>query len=179
MRVLGSSWTRIAPAVRQVHSTRSVIRLHGRLRIEGGGHRGARLLAWMLRLPRPDGAAYTRVTITARDDGELWERTFNGRRLDTRQYESGDGDLAERFGVLEFRFRLEESGGSLLYTQRDASLLCGPARARIPASLAPRVEAREDPAGPARITVRVRVAFPFVGPLLTYDGVIDVEDPPG
>jgi len=179
MRVLGSSWTRIAPAIRHVHSTGSVLHLRGRLRIERGGHRGARFLAWVLRLPQPSGAADTRVTITERDGGELWERTFNGRRLDTRQYASGDGDLAERFGVLEFRFRLDESGGSLLYAQREASLRCGRARARIPASWAPRVEAREDPAGPSRISVRVGVAIPLVGSLLTYHGVIDVEGPPG
>jgi hypothetical protein len=68
------------------------------------------------------------------------------------------------------------SDGSLLYVQHAAAFVFGPVRLPIPASWAPRVEAREDPAGPTRVKTHVRVTLPGVGPLITYDGIIDVED---
>jgi hypothetical protein len=173
---MGDSWTQMAEPVRSVHATDSIVRAHGHLRLEHGRHLLARFLARMLRLPRPGAAAETRLIVTARADGEHWQRTFNGRRLETRQYESSESELAERFGVLEFRFRLDVSDGSLLYVQREAAFVFGPVRLRIPASWAPRVEAREDAAGPKRVKVHVRVAIPGVGPLIAYDGIIDVED---
>jgi hypothetical protein len=49
----------------------------------------------------------TVLVVATRGDGEHWLRTFDGRRLEMRQYESRESELAERFGVLEFRFRLE------------------------------------------------------------------------
>jgi hypothetical protein len=189
MRVLGDSWAMLAEPVRCAHSTRAIVRAHGYLRIEHGRRSLARVLARMFRLPRPNAAAETRLIVTARDDGEHWERTFDGQRLDTRQYESRQyepreseqseqSELAERFGLLELRFRLDTSEGSLLYVQRRAAVLFGPVRVPIPGPLAPRVEAREDPAGPNCVSIDVRVILPGVGPLITYQGMINLEEPP-
>ena len=114
--------------------------------------------------------------VTVGPEGEHWQRTFNGRQLKTRQYESNTSELAEQFGVVEFRFRLDPSGGNLLYVQQEAAVLVGPVRLRIPAAWAPRVEAREDPAGPACIKVAVRVVLPGIGQLIAYDGFVDIED---
>ena len=88
----------------------------------------------------------------------------------------GRGELAERIGLLEFRFRLEASEGSLVFRQVGAALLLGSLRLRLPAASAPRVDAREDPAGPRQIRVHVRVVLPAVGPLLTYEGTMNIED---
>ena len=178
MRVMGDSWTQIAESVRGVHATSPIVRAHGQLRIQYGRHPMARLLARVLRLPQACAVAEARLIVTARADGEHWQRTFNGRRLDTWQFSSKEFELAERFGIFELRFRLEVSGGSLLYVQRDAAFLFGPVRLRLPVSWAPRVEAREDPAGPKRILLDVRVTLPGIGRLITYDGIIDVEDTP-
>jgi hypothetical protein len=38
------------------------------------------------------------------------------------------------------------------------------------------VEAQEDPAGPTRIKVAVRVVLPGAGQLIAYDGFVDIED---
>jgi len=175
-RVIGDSWAQIAEPIRSVHASRAVIRASGQFRVEHGRHFLARVLARMLRLPRPAAAVQTQLVVTADSDGERWQRTFNGRRFETRQYESNAFELAERFGVLEIRFRLDARGGSLLYVQRGAALVFGPARLRIPAAWAPRVEASEEPAGPARFNVAVRVVLPGVGQLLAYDGIVDIED---
>ncbi len=89
---------------------------------------------------------------------------------------AGEGELAERIGLLELRFRLEASDGSLVFRQVGAALLLGSLRLRLPAASAPRVDAREDPAGARQIRVHVRVALPAVGPLLTYEGTMNIED---
>ena len=175
-RVMGESWTRIADPIRCVHASRAIIRASGQLRVEHGRHFLARILARMLRLPRPAPAADAQLVVAADPGGEHWQRTFNGRRFETRQYESNAFELAERFGALEFRFRLDACSGSLLYVQREAALLFGPVRLRLPAAWAPRVEAREDPAGQARIKVAVRVVLPGVGQLIAYGGIVDIED---
>lgn len=175
-RLLGSSWPLLAEPVCFAHATESPVCARGRLRIARGRGHVARLLAALLRLPRASGAAETRLVVTSRGDVEHWCRTFDDRCLDTWQYQTGDGELGERIGVIEFRFRLEASEGSLVFRQVEAAVVCGSVRVRVPAAWAPRVDAREDPAGARRIGIHVRVVLPALGPLLTYDGIIDLEE---
>ena len=175
-RLLGSSWLQLAEPVRFAHAS-SMACANGRLRIAHGRGRVARVLAVMLRLPRANGAAETRLVVISRGDVQHWRRTFDDRCLTTRQYATGVGELGERIGILEFRFRLEASNGSLIFRQVEAAVVCGPVRVRIPAAWAPRVDAREDPVGARRIGIRVCLVLPAVGPLLTYDGTITIEEP--
>jgi hypothetical protein len=174
---MGSSWPLLSDAVRAAHVTVSTVRASGRLRVVHGRSGTARVLARLLRVPRASDASDTRLVITTDGTGERWLRTFDARRMNTRQYQAGDGELAERIGVLELRFRLEAVDGSLLYRQVGAVLVFGPARVRVPGGWAPTVSAREDAAGARRVRVDVRLALPAVGPVLAYDGVIDIEDP--
>jgi hypothetical protein len=175
-RLLGRSWLQLAEPVRFAHRTESMVCARGRLRIARGRGYVARVLAALLRLPRANGAAETRLVVTSRGDVEHWRRTFDDRCLATRQYATGDRELGERIGVLEFRFRLEASEGSLVFRQVEAAVVCGSVRVRIPAAWAPRVEAREDPAGAHRIGIHVRLVLPALGPVLIYDGIIDLEE---
>jgi Domain of unknown function (DUF4166) len=175
-RLLGASWDQLAEPVRIIHTTESTVRAGGRLRIAHGPSRLARLFARMLRLPRPSDAAETRLIITPDESGERWQRAFEDRLLDTEQYEAGECELAERFGALEFRYRLEASQGSLVYRQVDAGVLFGSIRLRLPVKCAPRVDAREDALGARHLRVHVCVAFPVLGPVLTYDGVIHLVE---
>jgi hypothetical protein len=149
---------------------------HGRLRVAHGRSHLARALARVLRLPRSGDAVDTHLVITPSADGEHWHRTIGDRQLDTYQYRSPDGELIERFHHLELRFHREASRGGTSFHQLGAAFVFGPLRVRLPDACAPRVIAREDPAGPHRIHVDVRIELPALGPLLTYDGTIDVED---
>src|SRR5260221_1927940 len=171
--VMGSAWLELAEPIRVAHAS-TTVRARGRLRIGHGRGPAARWLARLLGLPRANDGAETRLVITPDGGGGVWRRTFDERRLDTRQYRAGDGELAERFGVLELRFRLDASQGSLVFRQTEAAFLCGTVRLRIPAVLAPRVDAREDPAGPRQVSIRVRVVLPAVGPRPTYDGTLEL-----
>ena len=173
---MGDSWFQVAEAVRRLHATDTITRAHGRFRIEHGRHHLARLIARLLRLPRPGAAAETKLIVTARAGGERWERTFDERCFETRQYESNRSELAERYRVLEFGFRLNVSDGSLIYIQHEVALVLGVGRVRLPTQWAPHIEAREDPAGPTSVRVDVRVALPGIGQLIAYSGIIDVEE---
>jgi len=175
--ILGSAWLELAEPVRAVHAAGPTVRAHGRLRIGHGGSLAARWLARLLRLPRASEAAETRLVVRRDTGGERWHRTFDGRRFETRQYRAGDGALGEQFGLLEFRFQLAASQGSLVMRQTEAALQWGVVRLRLPGACAPRIDAREDPAGARRIQLHVCVTLPLLGPILTYDGLIVSEDP--
>lgn len=177
-RLLGSSWHQLAEPVRSIHCAHATVVAAGPLRIVHGRSRIVGLLTRLLRLPRAHPAAPTRLVIAPREDEEQWRRTFDGRRLETRQYEAGEGELAERIGVLEFRFRLEVSEGGLRYRQTDAAFPIGSVRLRLPPAWMPRVDAREDPAGAHRVRVHVSVEVPALGPVLTYDGTVEIEGAP-
>ena len=84
--------------------------------------------------------------------------------------------LAERAGILEFKFRVEPSDGGILFRQLDTAVVVKSVRLRLPAMWAPRVIAREDPAGERHIHIHVRVELPALGPVLTYDGTMEIED---
>ena len=175
-RMMGSSWNQLAEPLRCLHGGASTAGAAGHLRIEHGLHPLARLLARICRLPPPSDAAHVRLLITAHDGREHWVRTFDGHRLETRQYEWHAG-LAERFGAVEIRYRLQPSRGALSYVQRDA-FLCWPVRVRIPKWWAPRVQAREDPVGSNGIRVDVRVMLPRIGLLIAYAGIVEVAETP-
>lgn len=175
VRVMGDAWARIAAPVRLAHANYPVTRAHGHLRVEHGRHFAARLLVQLLGLPRQSAAADTRLIVTARPDGESWQRTIDGWRFDTWQYQSNASELGERFGVFDLRFRLDEAAGSLLYVHRESAVVFGSRRLRVPGLCAPRVEAREDPSGPASVKVSVRISLPLVGLLIAYDGTIEIE----
>lgn len=177
-RVLGDGWSRLAAPIRRAHATQAIVRAHGVFRIEHGGHPVARVLARLLRLPRAGGAIDTRLTVTVEGDGERWERTFATSRVETQQYagQASESELLERFGLLEFRFQLDTLEGNLRYRQREATLRWRAVRVRIPRPLAPRVEACERPAGPRRVKAHVQIALPVIGPLMVYEGIIEIEE---
>ena len=55
-------------------------------------------------------------------------------------------------------------------------LLFGPVRLRIPRVVGTSRGGAEDPAGQTRVRVDVRVILPRLGPLIAYEGIIEVED---
>ena len=177
-RLTGAAWRRVAAPIQSVHAARNPTEARGRFRIDHGRHVLARLLVRILRLPAQGVDVDTRLSITACGNGEHWLRTFNGHRLETRQFATDDSALAEQFGLLELRFRLETSGDSLVYVQRQAALGVGPVRLTLPAACAPHVDAREDPSGADGVDVDVRVTFPAIGTLITYHGRIQVDTTP-
>ena len=164
--------------MRFAHTPQPAVRARARLRIEHGRSRAARLLAWVLRLPRAADDAEATLLVTPHEDGERWHRTFAGRRFDTRQHQTGPFEVAERIGVLELRFRLSVDDGSLVFRQIHAAFVMGSIRVPLPVACAPVVDAREDAAGARRLRIQVRLTAPAIGPVLTYQGTVDYEEMP-
>jgi hypothetical protein len=177
-RLMGDAWTLIAPPIRAMHTTDGSFHVRGRFDIEHGEHAVARLIARILDLPRQGASVDTRLAVTAGAAGEQWLRTFDGRRLETRQFTPDGCELVERFRVLEVRFLLQSSGESLDYVQRSSAIAIGHVRVPLPKVCAPHVDAREDPAGPGAIRVHVRVTLPAIGTLIVYQGLIELEAVP-
>ena len=173
---MGDTWCQVADPIRNLHSTGSMTPCRCRLRVEHGRHRLARFIARRLRLPDSCAAADSQLTITALDGGERWQRAFNGRRFETFQYHANRAELAERYGLLEFRFGLEVCQGSLLYVQRETAVRIGIGRLRLPRRLAPHVTAREDAAGPRHVHLAVSITLPHIGLLIAYDGIVDIAE---
>jgi hypothetical protein len=96
----------------------------------------------------------------------------------TEQRELTPNAIAERFGCLEFHFRLETEDGATRYRQIGAWLRIGPIRVLLPWMLAPHVDGLERQIGRDAFNVHVRVTWPLSGPILEYDGDVHIEDPP-
>jgi hypothetical protein len=151
------------------------MRGHGRLRVTQGDHAVARAVARLLRLPPSGDAVETQLVVTPRRDGERWSRTFGVQPFNSIQRRTRDG-IAERFGLVELRFRCDVDGGSTWFHQLGAALAIGPLRIPLPRALAPVVTAREDRPAPDTRRIDVRITLPIVGLLLAYSGTIETDD---
>jgi hypothetical protein len=169
-RILGTSWKRLPEVVRDAHRETS----RGVFCVIRGPSRLAQALAGALRLPTSQANTPIVLQIAPCHGGERWRRTFGTRRLTTRQYEAPNGLLAERFGALEFRFRLGVIDGRLIYCQEGAFLCVGSLRIPLPHWISPQVSAAETAAAPQRTHVSVSVSMPGIGRLIAYEGDLEI-----
>jgi len=155
------------------------VHCHGRLRVTHGDNGIARALARLLRLPPEGDAVETWLVVTPSPEGDQWQRTLGGHPFNSRQYPVGNGEMAERFGLLELRFRLDEIGTGTSFRQTAAALVAGRIRIPLPRLCAPAVSAREDRIGTQTRHIDVRVMLPLIGPVLSYEGTIEVDTEDG
>lgn len=179
--LLGAAWAQLDERVRRMHALG---------RAEGAGvfgiQRGrgvlARMMAALLGFPRAGEAVPTRLVVRSQPyrgaSCEFWQRCFGEQKLVSRQYAGRDGLLAERFGCLELRLRLQAAGGALRLLPAGSALALGGLRIRLPGRMSPRVEGRvaAAPGAGGRLEVSVTVAAPLAGLLLAYEGYLDLEE---
>jgi uncharacterized protein DUF4166 len=177
--LLGADWDLLPAAVRRGHDTSRPSCYAGALSVRGGRSAAARLVAMLLRLPRPGEEVPVRLVVTPEGEGCRWRRTFgdpDGRRgasrLTTYQFRRGD-QVVERFGIVDLCFVPLVEAGHLRYRQTAAVLRLGRVRLPLPRSLAPRVAADAwVPAGESAMRIAVQVAAPGVGTVLEYCGAV-------
>lgn len=159
-RLFGAVWSEIDPAIRRMHCNCEPVRAAGVFRITHGTSLGARLLLWFLRLPPPNAAAKVELIAQPVGESEIWLRLFDRKPVVTVQSESVSGLLAERFGPLEFRFRLSFSDHTIHYRQVGVILRLAPpffAEIPLPRWASPHVSAWET-AEASEMETRIRVA---------------------
>lgn len=170
--LLGAAWNSLATPDQHAHCNGAEISRTGVFRIEAAKNWFGRLLARVLRLPKPSPAASVRLIVQPTANGETWRREFDGHPLVTFQSRDRQGRLLERFAGLEIRVRLAVENGGLVYHQVGAALWRG--LVPLPACLAPCVVGSEMPDGPDAVRVNVRVTMPLIGLLIAYEGRLNV-----
>jgi hypothetical protein len=171
--LLGASWLELDPTIRRAHRAGDVF--HGQFTMRYGTGAAVAFLRRALRLPPPGRVHDARLMITRDAQGERWARTIGARSLVTIQRALPDGTLGERLGVAELRFRLHAEGRALRYAPAGAALTLGRWSMPLPRVLAPRVEAREEPADGRGSRVHVMICLPMIGLFLSYEGTVAPE----
>jgi hypothetical protein len=177
-RLLGAAWDRLPPAVQRVHTDDALTHAEGVLQVSRAPGRLTGLLLDAARVPPASRAARVRLTVEHLTSGhtgpaERWCRVFERCRLVTVQTEAPGGLLAERIGLLEFRFRLAVKDGAILFRQQRLVVCLGPVRLPLPHRLAPQIAGREAAADDGeRTKVEVRVTTPGGSLLFSYHGAV-------
>jgi len=133
----------------------------------------ARLMGWMLGLPRAGSGIPVRLVVESAANGEIWRREIGAATFVTEQTATREGLLAERFGWIEFRLKVEADGTSVRFRQVGAALALGSLRVPLPRWLSPCVEAlMRVEANDASPHVSVVLLAPAAGLLMAYEGSI-------
>ncbi len=134
----------------------------------------ARLLGGLMRLPLAGDSVVVELDVVPEGNGERWIRRFDSRKLETYVCDHGSGRWSERFGPLEFWFRIETIGGAgIRHRQERCRFGFGSLTIPLPRFVAPRVDSVETPGSKPRAHhVRVTIDAPVVGRLLYYEGEV-------
>jgi hypothetical protein len=165
-RVLHGQFDVLEPVLRRFHDSPHGGSAIGQVVVERGKTRIARTLAWLLRLPPESPRSAVSLLVTVHDRAEIWERTFDGHRLRTRQSE-WEGQLVESTGLLSFAFELVAVDGRLEFLPKGVWL----GGIRLPALLAPIATARVAPRG-ERWQIDTQLRLPGGELLLRYHGLM-------
>jgi hypothetical protein len=180
-RLLGVAWSELDASLQQMHCNGAPVRAVGALRICRGTNLWARILLLFVGLPRPAAAAEVELAIRPDGQSETWLRMFDGKPLVTVQREFPRGLLAERFGALEFQFRLDLADRTIHYRQVGVTLRLAPPffswGIPLPRWASPRVSA-EETAGASEMETHiwVEVSAPLAGLLFSYEGRMTREE---
>ncbi len=167
-RLLGpAALAALPPCVRQLHRGARPCRYAGRVTVERGSGRAARLAAAVLRLPQAGTHALV-VEIASDAHGESWSRRFGAVAV-TSRLAARDGRLIERIGIATLGFRLAASADGLRW-RADSLSIGGVALPRRGFDVTAHEYERD---GRYRFEVTVRLA-PF-GLLIAYAGSLDVD----
>jgi len=154
--LLGESCSNVASAIQRAHPRELPIERSGHFDITHGRGFLARFLARWLKLPLAGTAVPTQLRVERKESCEIWRRKFGSFPLESTQHVPCAGRLFERFGKIEFRFKVDARDGGIRFHQIRAAICVGRCKLPLPAWLGPRVDAQEMP-GETENQTRVRV----------------------
>ncbi len=125
-RILGEAWDALPAPLAALHNvTSGELNVEGVARVETGKNLFARLIGALYSFPRSGEHMPVKVSFQRKDDGELWQRDFAGRRFSTIQSEGQgytDKLLVESFGPVTFYMALVLKQGELHSVTRHWSI---------------------------------------------------------
>lgn len=171
-RALGPAFASLPAQVRDAHEVWDRRVFAGEARVDRGEGFVARAVAALFGFPAAAAAAPVRVLMERRGDGEVWERSFAGRRFRSRISPAGAGRVTEAFGPFAFDLDLPIRDGVLDFEVRRGRFLGIP----LPRALLPRSESRETAeAGLFRFDVALHAPF-GLGLIVRYRGWLQPEN---
>ena len=123
--VLGVSFERLSPVLRNIHDARTLKRYIGRCDVRGGANGLARLIARIARLPISQADVPLEVTIEGGSGGEHWTRQFGAFQMQSRLRER-NRRLEERIGPVVLTFELIAQEGRIVWSLDRARLAVVP-----------------------------------------------------
>lgn len=165
-RVLGPKYKELAHVLHQFHGAHSHGHARGKLAIEHGTGKAARLVARLLGMPDESPQTDVTLQVIVDEDCEIWDRTFGDKKLRTRAW-ARDGLLIEAMGPSTLGFKLEVEDGGLRFVHEQTWVFGVP----LPKWIAPRADVHVKPAG-ERWKLDMRLSQPQLGLIVRYHGTM-------
>jgi hypothetical protein len=171
--LLGEQWNHVSPKVKNSHLSGEVLRAQCCLDVVGSPNFLGKIISRIVSFPAPTKGANVHLHIRSSPEGELWERIFPDRNLQSVQSQCPAGYLIDRFGLMAFWFRLETLRGGILHNHMRTYIGLGIFNLRLPMFISPKVVSHEEPDPDEEASrIKVSVSLPMVGHLLTYSGIV-------
>ena len=164
---LGESFAQLPSAVQRLHSVTGRAVFQGRAQSMGPTGLSGRLIAWLFRFPRAAEDVPIRVTVTANEKSETWEREFAGTTFKSQLYSNSVGEVYERFGVISAKLGLEVLDSKLKFPVTSAKLF---GFLPLPKVLLPISIAHESTDELGRFVFDVHLVSPFGARIAHYQG---------
>jgi hypothetical protein len=111
-QVLGHDFHLLASELQRFHNMQGRVELSGRFSVKGPHSAAGRVMSAMFALPKTTAEMPFRFELEAGSSQETWRRNFPGRPMVSKM-RVGAGVLVERFGPVNFHFRLRADQGQL------------------------------------------------------------------
>jgi len=155
--------------MRRFHDSATGGSASGRFVVTRGGS-VKNLLASLMGLPLAGIDVPLELTVSADEHCENWARSFAGRTMKTRQWQSKEL-LIEAGGPMRFAFELNARDSGLEFKQVRAWFCLVP----LPHVAAPRIQASET-ACENGWNVIVQMSLPVLGTMIRYEGRVSPRD---
>ena len=169
-RLLGASVADLPPALRRAHDADERQVWTGKAQITASSNHLARLLCWVMRLPRPGIDVPVTVTFERHGEDELWSRDFAGRRYESC-LTAREGLMVEAMGPATNIFRLSVEDGRLHFRLVAFRFL----GLSMPGFLCPACHAVESDVD-GRYHFDVPVSLPGLGTIIRYAGLMEQSE---
>ncbi len=175
-KVLGASFEQLPEQLQKLHELNSSQIWRGTAEVRRGKNPLARIAALIIGLPAQNNNTPVTVTLSPENNGERWQRNFNGKVFSSFQLAGTgrhEGLLLERFGPMTIALELLIKNNRLYLIPRHWNLLGIP----LPKILLPAGETFEEQRdGLFRFNVEMKA--PLVGLIVSYKGALKQETHP-